>query len=110
MSELTDYERGFAEAIEKAADVADAEKHRQSALRDELTSSEIWGSCNHASTVAGQIATAIRALSPSPDTVLVPREPTPEMVNAGTDARWASAVRDANNVREIWRAMIAEVK
>lgn len=34
------------------------------------------------------------------------REPTQDMAKVGTDARWQSAVRDANNAREIWRAMI----
>ena len=38
---------------------------------------------------------------------LVPSEVTHKMADVGTEARWQSAVRDANNVREIWRAMLA---
>lgn len=38
---------------------------------------------------------------------LVPSEATHKMADVGTEARWQSAVRDANNVREIWRAMLA---
>ncbi len=38
---------------------------------------------------------------------LVPVEATHKMADVGTEARWQSAVRDANNVREIWRAMLA---
>jgi hypothetical protein len=34
------------------------------------------------------------------------RTPTPEMVDVGTEARWQSAIRDANSVREIWQHMI----
>lgn len=37
---------------------------------------------------------------------VVPNEPTNVMVEVGTEARWRSAVRDANNIREIYRAMI----
>lgn len=33
-------------------------------------------------------------------------EPTQAMVDVGVDARWRSAIRDANSVREIWAAMI----
>jgi hypothetical protein len=40
-------------------------------------------------------------------TAVLPLEPTQAMVDAGTEARWRSAVRDADNVREIWRAMCA---
>ena len=35
-------------------------------------------------------------------------KPTPAMRKVGTVARWQSAVRDANNVGEIWMAMIDE--
>jgi hypothetical protein len=38
---------------------------------------------------------------------LAPSEATHKMADVGTEARWQSAVRDANNVREIWRAMLA---
>ena len=38
---------------------------------------------------------------------LVPSEATHKMADVGEEARWQSAVRDANNVREIWRAMLA---
>ena len=38
---------------------------------------------------------------------VVPVEPTEEMADAGTDARWQSVIRDANNVREIWTAMLS---
>lgn len=38
---------------------------------------------------------------------LVPSEATHKMADVGTEARWQSAVRDANNVREIYRAMLA---
>lgn len=38
---------------------------------------------------------------------LVPVGATHQMAHAGTEARWQSAVRDANNVREIWGAMLA---
>lgn len=34
------------------------------------------------------------------------RVPTKAMVEAGTEARWRSAVRDANSIREIWNAGI----
>ena len=34
------------------------------------------------------------------------RGPTVSMVEAGTEARWHSPVRNADNVREIWDAMI----
>ena len=34
------------------------------------------------------------------------REPTNEMAEVGMEARWQSPIRDANNVREIWSAMI----
>ncbi len=36
----------------------------------------------------------------------VMRSATNEMANAGAEARWQSPIRDANNVREIWSAMI----
>ena len=39
--------------------------------------------------------------------VVVPREATAPMADVGAEARWQSAVRDANNVREIYRAMIS---
>lgn len=38
--------------------------------------------------------------------VVVPKEPTNTMAEIGVDARWQSAVRDADSVREIYRAMI----
>jgi hypothetical protein len=41
------------------------------------------------------------------DMVIVPREATEEMATVGTEARWRSAVRDADSVREIHAAMIA---
>jgi hypothetical protein len=41
------------------------------------------------------------------DMVLVPREATGAMAAVGTEARWRSAVRDADSVREIHAAMIA---
>lgn len=34
------------------------------------------------------------------------RNPMNDMVDVGTEARWQSAVRDANSVREIWSHMI----
>lgn len=34
------------------------------------------------------------------------RVPTKNMVGVGTEARWQSAVRDANSINEIWSAMI----
>jgi len=34
------------------------------------------------------------------------RVPTKGMVDVGTEARWQSAIRDANSVREIWQHMI----
>lgn len=34
------------------------------------------------------------------------RVPTEAMIDAGTAARWQSAVRDANSIREIWNAGI----
>ncbi|MDK4725658.1 hypothetical protein [Rhizobium phaseoli] len=34
------------------------------------------------------------------------REATPAMVEVGTEARWRSAVRDANSINEIWNVMI----
>jgi len=37
---------------------------------------------------------------------VVPVEATKAMADIGTKARWQSAVRDADNVREIYRAMI----
>lgn len=36
----------------------------------------------------------------------IPDVPTEEMRKTGVDARWQSAIRDANNVYEIYRAMI----
>lgn len=38
---------------------------------------------------------------------LVPVTPDPTMVEVGVAARWRSAVRDSNNVREIYAAMLA---
>ena len=38
---------------------------------------------------------------------VVPVEITDEMRKVGTEARWQSAVRDANNVGEIWSAMLS---
>ena len=37
---------------------------------------------------------------------IVPVEATDAMADTGTEARWKSAVRDADNAREIYRAMI----
>ncbi len=54
----------------------------------------------------GDAVAALAALEAA-GAVVVPREATHEMADVGTEARWKSAVRDANNVREIWRAMIA---
>lgn len=34
------------------------------------------------------------------------REPTEAMMDVGGEARWRSPIRDPDNVREIWRAMI----
>lgn len=61
------------------------------------------------------IVDRIRALSPSPDHVLVPREPTEAILLAalrtgyidisGVHAGWGT-----DQVKAIWRAMIAEVK
>lgn len=56
---------------------------------------------------AGRIVDAILAAIEAAGVRLVPVEATPTMAYVGTDARWQSAVRDANNVREIWRAMLA---
>lgn len=44
-----------------------------------------------------------------PDTpaVIVPRGATEEMITAGVDARWQSAVRNPNCVREVYAAMLA---
>ncbi|GEP11698.1 hypothetical protein [Methylobacterium gnaphalii] len=39
--------------------------------------------------------------------VLVPREPTEEMMKVGSAARWQSPIRDADSVYEIYRAMLA---
>lgn len=38
---------------------------------------------------------------------LVPVRATHKMAHVGEEARWQSAVRDADNVREIWDAMLA---
>ena len=38
--------------------------------------------------------------------MIVPIEPTEKMRKVGIDARWQSPVRDANNVSEIYRAML----
>lgn len=34
------------------------------------------------------------------------RVPVADMVGVGTEARWRSAVRDANSINAIWNAMI----
>lgn len=54
------------------------------------------------------ILAALRAIAPDGPLVAVPRQPTQAMVDVGTEARWRSAVRDADNVREIYQAMIEE--
>lgn len=41
---------------------------------------------------------------------VVPKKPTQKMESVGVEARWRSAIRDANNVREIYRAMIEAAK
>ena len=53
-------------------------------------------------------ATDAPASDPSPaGWRMVPDEPTPEMLKVGVDARWQSAFRNANNVFEIYGAMLA---
>ena len=67
MSELTEYERGFAEAIEKAA----KEVASIAAIFDS-PSIYMGGPTRRAKNLAEEVAAAIRALSPSTDTVRVP--------------------------------------
>src|SRR6478752_7026210 len=40
----------------------------------------------------------------APAAIEAMRVPTEAMIDAGTAARWQSAVRDANSIREIWNA------
>lgn len=47
------------------------------------------------------------AATPPKDFVVVPLKATDAMVEAGTEARWRSAVRNPDNVREIYAAMLA---
>ncbi|WP_231711132.1 hypothetical protein [Xanthobacter dioxanivorans] len=54
-----------------------------------------------------QSATAQEPVAVPAGFVMVPLKPTHEMVDVGEKARWQSAVRDANNVREIYAAMLA---
>lgn len=56
--------------------------------------------------LTGHLRAALSSLHESGYSV-VPNEPTNVMVEVGTEARWRSAVRDANNIREIYRAMLA---
>ena len=104
---MTDYERGFTEAIEKAVDVLGAYLEYD---RPMCCDGRECG-CQGAS-VFDMIKHYIRALSPSHDTVRVPREPTEEMLRAGRHAvNGTPPIAGVKAlVKSIYRAMIAEVK
>lgn len=42
--------------------------------------------------------------------VVVPKWPTPEMIEVGIEARWQSAMRNPDGIREIWTAMLTASK
>lgn len=65
---------------------------------------EYWSSSLKDTT---ELTSAILALLEPEGWQLVPKNPTSEMIRVGTDARWASAIRSANNVFEIYRAMLS---
>ena len=102
----TDYERGFAEAIEKAVEVAELMQVENPSKHH----SDVWNMGYSAA--IGRLAAAIRTLSPSHDTVRVPREPTEEMLRAGHHAvNGTPPIAGVKAlVKSIYRAMIAEVK
>ena len=118
---MTDYERGFREAIEKAVEVFKDMKASSSAYPDGAWDKGFESALD-------QVIHTIRALSPSTDTVRVPREPTPEMIDRGgreiafktqhfggarTLAHYSSLAVEAENrarAEYAYRAMIAEVK
>lgn len=64
------------------------------------------GIAAHRSDYFGEADAALAAIEAA-GVRLVPSEATHKMADVGTEARWQSAVRDANNVREIYRAMLA---
>lgn len=68
-----------------------------------LTATDTHTGWEHYKPEAVEVLAAIEAAGVR----LVPVEATHKMADVGTEARWQSAVRDANNVREIWRAMLA---
>ena len=82
-------------------------------LRDEMAMAICLAGCGiaaHRSDYFGEADAALSALRKwlaDEGLVVVPREATGEMAKVGTEARWQSAVRDANNVREIYRAMLS---
>jgi len=110
LASLTAHERGFAEAIEKAVEVVTEHykivpNHDPEAMGEDLVA-QGYGNC------CVNLAAALRALSPSHDTVRVPREPTEAMLRAGhhmvNGTPPIAGVKAL--IKSIWRAMIAEVK
>ncbi len=84
---MTDYERGRAEGLAEAVKWHEGEISRLKAKRDDHSSgSVIWMAYDAEINEHSLSAEALRALSPSPNHVLVPREPTEEMLEAALDA------------------------
>lgn len=59
---------------------------------------------------AAEVAKLIREFFAAARLVVAPEEPTQEMIAAGTEARWRSAVRSPDCVEWIYKAMLAAVK
>ena len=99
---MTDeHERGFAEAIDKAVEV----------VRPKTPQPKCCDGCADCWDYRHEMAASIRALSPSHDTVRVPREPTEAMIAAAIQSMGVQAVWTwADQIDAIYRAMIAEVK
>ena len=99
-----DYERGFTEAIEKAVEEG------KLLLGDRLEHSDAWNAGRFIA--LAELITALRALSPSHDTVRVPREATMMMSIKGHDEmeRLLNITTSKPVIPAIWRAMVAEVK
>lgn len=104
------FEAGWNAAIEKAAAKVDNLKAHLNmeefllVLRDKPKAAEI---AKAVCSILDANAAAIRSLTLPSDLVAVPREPTPEMVDAGVSAPGPAARTWEEHVTVIYRAMLA---
>lgn len=117
---MTDYERGRAEALAQAVKVLRDQINRLTESLSEglMTDAGLTGDdrkamkaqLNCLGVFEDRALTDLRALSPSPEWVMVPREPTERMVQTGLDTFANSRMAARPTIEAVYRAMLSEVK